>query len=350
MKIQIEDIVDVLKVIFPNYDFLLLFDQSSGHTKKREDGLNANNMNREHGGRVPEMRQTVINADCLDVHDPSLQAGATQELVFPMSEHCGDEDGPIYLSVEERMRRRQDIILPLSRTENKSATALKAELTAANIDLPSRPGIRNLRLLAEANGIPTTKNVDNRVHRDKTIEELKKELVNAGFTFEHRNYRLPELQQLSTARNIAITITHPRILEGWCGKPKGLLQVLFERGKIDPAVPPRSYKKNGTKGTDFEDNGDLKESSKPFILTFLLSQCPDFANEISNLQHLAAELSDDACTVSIEFTPKCHCEIAGEGIEYAWGFSKKLQRRLPLKRVNPVVIGMTWQTYDVTSK
>jgi hypothetical protein len=35
VKIQIEDLVDCLKVIFPNFGFLLLFDQSSGHTKKR---------------------------------------------------------------------------------------------------------------------------------------------------------------------------------------------------------------------------------------------------------------------------------------------------------------------------
>ena len=38
-----------------------------------------------------------------------------------------------------------------------------------------------------------------------------------------------------------------------------------------------------------------------------------------------------ACTITIKFTPKYHCEIAGEGIEYCWGFSKKIQRRLPLK-------------------
>jgi hypothetical protein len=71
----------------------------------------------------------------------------------------------------------------------------------------------------------------------------------------------------------------------------------------------------------------LKESIKPLILTFLLSQCTDFANEISDLQHLAAEVSDETCTVTIEFTPKYHCEIAGEGIEYGWGFTKKIQRR-----------------------
>jgi len=330
MKIQTEDLIDVLKVIFPSYDFLLLFDQSSGHTKKREDGLNVGNMNRDYGGRVPVMRQTLVNADCLGVHSPSLQAGAIQELVYPTSENCEPEDGPCNLSIDERMLRRHDITLPLTTTENKSTVSLKAELAAANIDAPLRPGIRNLRLLATANGIATTRTVDNRVHRDKTIEELKNELASTSFIFEHRTYRLTELQELSTARNITTTITHPKIQEGWCAKPKGIFQILFERGKIDPDVPTRSYKKYGTKATDFEENGDLKESSKPFVLAFLLSQCPDFVNEISDLQHLAAELSDETCTVTIEFTPKYHCEIAGEGIEYCWGFTKKIQRRLPL--------------------
>jgi hypothetical protein len=278
MKIQTEDLINVLKVVFPSYDFLLLFDQSSGHRKKRENGLNANNMNREHSGKVPDMRQTVIDADCLGVHKPSLQVGVTQELVFPTSEKCEPEDGPIYLSVDERIRRRHGITLPLTKTENNSPNMLKVELLASNIDLPLRPSIQNLRALAEANGILTKTTVDNRVHRDKTIEELKNELANTRFTFEHRNYRLPELQELLTARDIAITFTHPRILEGWCGKPKGPLQVLFERGKIDRDVPRRSYKENRTKGTDFEENGDLKESIKPLILTFLLSQCTDFAN------------------------------------------------------------------------
>jgi hypothetical protein len=58
---------------------------------------------------------------------------------------------------------------------------------------------------------------------------------------------------------------------------------------------------------------------------------PSFANEISDLQHLFAKLSEETCTISIEFTPKYHCEIAGEGIEYCWGSSNKIQRVLLLK-------------------
>ena len=34
---------------------------------------------------------------------------------------------------------------------------------------------------------------------------------------------------------------------------------------------------------------------------------------------------------SILFTPKFHCELAGEGIEYAWGMMKRLYRKQPMK-------------------
>jgi len=33
----------------------------------------------------------------------------------------------------------------------------------------------------------------------------------------------------------------------------------------------------------------------------------------------------------VDCTPKCHCELAGEGIEYAWGCAKNLYRKQPLK-------------------
>jgi hypothetical protein len=35
--------------------------------------------------------------------------------------------------------------------------------------------------------------------------------------------------------------------------------------------------------------------------------------------------------VLVDRTPKCHCELAGEGIEYSWGCSKNYYRSLPLK-------------------
>eukprot|EP00429_Kryptoperidinium_foliaceum_P042250 CAMPEP_0176121934 /NCGR_PEP_ID=MMETSP0120_2-20121206/61393_1 /TAXON_ID=160619 /ORGANISM="Kryptoperidinium foliaceum, Strain CCMP 1326" /LENGTH=95 /DNA_ID=CAMNT_0017456519 /DNA_START=685 /DNA_END=968 /DNA_ORIENTATION=+ len=80
-------------------------------------------------------------------------------------------------------------------------------------------------------------------------------------------------------------------MEGWLGKSKGLLQLCRERGLIDPAKH-NEYRKTGSK-----------------------------------LQVLG-----EAVGVSVDFTPKFHAELAGEGIEYSWGFSKGLYRRQPLER------------------
>ena len=45
MVVQVEDAVDVLKVMHPSYDFVFLFDHSAGHAKQRPDGLNQHRMN-----------------------------------------------------------------------------------------------------------------------------------------------------------------------------------------------------------------------------------------------------------------------------------------------------------------
>ena len=35
--------------------------------------------------------------------------------------------------------------------------------------------------------------------------------------------------------------------------------------------------------------------------------------------------------IFLHIFPKCHSELAGEGIEYSWGFANNFYRRLPLK-------------------
>jgi len=50
MVLQLENFVDILQHIFPQYDYMFLFDHSSGHDKKREDGLNVIKMTKSFGG------------------------------------------------------------------------------------------------------------------------------------------------------------------------------------------------------------------------------------------------------------------------------------------------------------
>jgi hypothetical protein len=56
MVTQLEDSVDWVKVMYPQFNFVFLFDHSSGHSKKRISGLDASSMNKEFGGAQPIMR------------------------------------------------------------------------------------------------------------------------------------------------------------------------------------------------------------------------------------------------------------------------------------------------------
>jgi len=46
MVLQLEDCIDIVKCLYPKYDFLSLFGHSWGHNKQREDGLNVENMSK----------------------------------------------------------------------------------------------------------------------------------------------------------------------------------------------------------------------------------------------------------------------------------------------------------------
>jgi hypothetical protein len=55
----------------------------------------------------------------------------------------------------------------------------------------------------------------------------------------------------------------------------------------------------------------------------ILKRCEDFANETPQLEFIAQKYLG----AFIRLTPKCHPKIAGQGIEYAWGYSKLRFRR-----------------------
>jgi hypothetical protein len=63
-----------------------------------------------------------------------------------------------------------------------------------------------------------------------------------------------------------------------------------------------------------------------FSLKSLLGSCVDFDEEETMLQSMGRKMG-----ALINRTPKCHPELAGEGIEYSWGCAKNYYRRLPLE-------------------
>jgi hypothetical protein len=63
MVLHFEDVVDCLITLYPQYDYLFLFDRSCGHDKQREDGLNIQKMSKLYGGKQSIMRDTVLTKE-----------------------------------------------------------------------------------------------------------------------------------------------------------------------------------------------------------------------------------------------------------------------------------------------
>ncbi|KAI2513790.1 hypothetical protein MHU86_573 [Fragilaria crotonensis] len=268
MVLQFEDVVDCLKVMHPNYHFVFLFDHSSGHAKQRPDGLNASRMNKSFGGKSPAMHPTVIDRESgfLGPYPRILEPGHTQRLTFTET-----DVGPFWMTPNERISNRLDQ------------------------DLDSDP----------ATIIPRNKS------------ELILELHGKGIKTKGKNKK--ELVVLCVNNGIPINRGDvPKIKEGWVGKAKGLLQILWERGFIDTSKLS-SYTLTGRKN-------ELGNVDVSFSLKHLMAMCPDFLNEEGMMEHIGAELG-----VEVMLTPKCHAEIAGEGVEYMWACSKGAYRNLALK-------------------
>ena len=136
MVLQLEDCVDVVKVLYPQIEFLFLFDHSCGHDKQREDGLNVNSMSESYGGKQRKMRNTKIltHEGYLGEYDRILNPGDTQSMVF-----CDDDNGPFWMSPEDRLSRKYDCTVP-GTTEKKYTKQELLSLLKSNAGYEVPPG------------------------------------------------------------------------------------------------------------------------------------------------------------------------------------------------------------------
>ncbi|KAI2504914.1 hypothetical protein MHU86_9523 [Fragilaria crotonensis] len=250
MSLQLEDVVDCLRILYPSFDFVFLFDHSQGHARKRDGALSAINMQKNFGGSKQQMRDTVIMSQegYLGTHSPTLGIGDTQSMVFNT-----DDCGPWYLTPEQRDLQRHDRIM----------------------------GKRSKPI-------------------EKTKKTLLEELNEKGVTLQQkRGYTKAELQELARNNSIETHKEVDKILSGWEGKSKGMLQVLWERGLIDPSELDK-YTVDGKKDT-ISGKIDLRYS-----LRHLIAECADFKDEETALQYLGSQLG-----ITVLLTPKFHAELAG---------------------------------------
>jgi hypothetical protein len=61
-------------------------------------------------------------------------------------------------------------------------------------------------------------------------------------------------------------------------------------------------------------------------LRYLMEQLSNFQDEETLLQYHGRQIGG-----KVDRTPKCHPDMAGEGVEYDWACGKNVYRRLPLK-------------------
>ena len=182
MVLQLEDCVDVLRALNSDkFDYCFLFDHSNGHDRQRPDGLNVNKISKYYGGKQPLMRDSeILTEDFLGPfeHDKKLKVGDVQKMSW-----IGEDDGPYYMNDSMKEDKKHD----------------KSDGTTKEVDLNIDEMISSLRVIG----------VNAKGKRDYLVKLCK-------------NNNLPLKKTISIVE------------EGWSGKPKGALQILWERGWIDP--------------------------------------------------------------------------------------------------------------------
>jgi hypothetical protein len=252
--------------------------------------LHSSDMNADFGGAVPSMRSTIITEGCLGSFPARLQIGSTQSMIF-----IDSEQGPFAVKgVIQTPSQQQQTKVPTATGRNK---------------------IRKLR--------------------KREILDLL--LQHTGQSYETPFRNVNELHQICDNLNLQYKVEVAAVKEGWLGKPKGLFQILWERGWIDEGNIKKYVK--DTRKEWLDGDGNLKQDEatmsnyKTYSLQYLLSECEDFKNERSFMEQLCHDLSArHGVSISILTSPKYHCEVAGDGIENGWGHAKKTYRRVPMKQ------------------
>jgi hypothetical protein len=138
MSLQFEDVVDCLRVLYPNFDFVFMFDHSQGHARKREQALSAQQMSKsywrsttknerhDNTGRRRFSRSTLTYAACRD----------TQSLTYTVD----DTGRPWYLTPEQREIQRHNRPTGKSKNFERSKKLLLEALKDKGVTLQQQRG------------------------------------------------------------------------------------------------------------------------------------------------------------------------------------------------------------------
>ena len=229
------------------------------------------------------------------------------------------ENDPRFVQVRDTQTLVYESDLDATQVGDTQTMVYKSDLDATNGPYELDDNDKESRRLDHWEDLPPAKHAE----KNKLKRELVDDLLSSPLGLAEGRNKLEKktvrtLQQLCKSQGISTKkkVTQ-KLVSGWWGKVKGLLQVLRERGWINEQLLHK-YK---IVARD-EDGCVIPE----FSLLHLLENCTDFKNETSQLEYLC-----EALGVRAVITTKYHAEYAGEGVEYSWGLSKLHYRRYPLE-------------------
>ncbi len=148
MSLQLEDVVDCLQVLYPEYDLVYLFDHSQGHARRRDNAVSAQHMSKSYGGAQPTMRETKILAEegFLGPHLPDLRVADTQSMIF-----LTDDSGPWYLTRDQRALQRHNRSTGKTKHVERSKKQLLEALKDRGVMIQQQCGYtkKNFKILHE---------------------------------------------------------------------------------------------------------------------------------------------------------------------------------------------------------
>lgn len=308
MICQVEDVVDVLKVLvsFDEYHIELALDHSQGHDRLRPDGLTVTNMNLLFGGLQAKMRDSHLTSqDDFGPHPRSLEDFYTANCNFFRKKNQKYEE---YIPTDSTAAAKHFNI-----NDTQSMVFTEEDVGPFYLTSADRELYRTDTVIGE--GMKQKTADDLRAELD---EKFEMEEISCNVCLKGANKK--KLVELADLHGIDIKKSYLKIRQGWVGTAKGKLQIAFERGLLDPTKSYDYYSEKGRK--------DVHESIiEGTSIDKLIQSLRDFREEKTLLQVRAEEMG-----ISIVRSPKCHPEIAGEGIEYSWGVSKNNYRRQPLEQ------------------
>jgi len=365
MALQLEDFVDCYRVVYPDFDLEIELDHSSGHAKKKADGLDASQgkMNRKFAGKasikhnskithaegflgphlavrsVPERQETVeldaaVPLGCTYAHVAGGEWGA-----LDLNEvHSGGQVEAAGVRVGWTISAVGDV--PVETDEQfaaafeavKSAggegpTPFKLSFTVKREDVKLRVGDTQSFVFGE-DDLPPVFHPHADKH-DKTVTKRQKKGKTGGpkkgktghLVMGPIPWAAAEAAGVADAGAAGVEAAGTvgadgfedveKTVDGYVGAPKGIEDVLFETGWLDPKV---------TYTLEAKVVDGVEDTSKS--LRHILSRRYDFVHETTFMADLVQRLG-----CFLRMSPKCHPELAGQGIEYTNGKAKHYFRK-----------------------